>query len=270
MSESRRMRPLLGTFVEIGAEASSAQAQAAISEAFAAIEQVQRSLSFQDPASELSRLNASPGTWVAMSRSALQVLRLARAMADASAQRFNCTVGGQLVEWGLLPDHGCGRRLPVGHSGDIDLRADAARLVRPVLVTLDGIAKGYAVDRAIHVLQRNGLSCAWVNAGGDLRVYGPRHLNVLRRSSAGFEDLARLGNGAIASSRAGAQPDTERFPGRIVGACPSLPTDSVVSVAARRAWRADALTKVAVAMPASQRQRIVTQLGGALLRAGTC
>ena len=83
------MRPLLGTFVEIGAEGQDSKVQRAIDEAFAAIEAVHRSLSFQDADSELSRLNRKPGQWIPVSRIVQQVLRLARAMGRASGERVH-------------------------------------------------------------------------------------------------------------------------------------------------------------------------------------
>ncbi len=39
-------------------------------------------------------------------------------------------------------------------------------------ITLGGIAKGYAVDRAIEVLRQNGIERALINAGGDIRTIG--------------------------------------------------------------------------------------------------
>ena len=39
-------------------------------------------------------------------------------------------------------------------------------------ITLDGIAKGYIVDRASEILTRNGISNHLINAGGDIRTSG--------------------------------------------------------------------------------------------------
>jgi len=41
-----------------------------------------------------------------------------------------------------------------------------------IKITLGGIAKGYAVDKAIDVLKKNDIKHALVNAGGDLRAIG--------------------------------------------------------------------------------------------------
>src|SRR5262245_25446467 len=211
------MRPLLGTFVEIGFE-STPHAESAVQAAFAAIEQVQRRLSFQDAASELSRLNACPGEFLALSPVALRVLRLARAMTLASGALFNCTLGGALVRRGVLPDHGGARALDCGTGLDIEIVGGRARLARPVRITLDGIAKGYAVDAAVAALQRGGVRAGWVNAGGDLRVFGALTLPVSRREANGR--LTRLGGlrqAALATSivyRRGPR----RFPGSILTA----------------------------------------------------
>jgi thiamine biosynthesis lipoprotein len=41
-------------------------------------------------------------------------------------------------------------------------------------ITLGGIAKGYAVDKAIEALRQNGIEHALVNAGGDIRTIGEK------------------------------------------------------------------------------------------------
>jgi thiamine biosynthesis lipoprotein len=59
------------------------------------------------------------------------------------------------------------RKLTV-HAGE-----GTATLADPrVAIDLGGIAKGYAVDRAVEVLKQGGLSAGLVNAGGDIRGFG--------------------------------------------------------------------------------------------------
>ena len=41
-------------------------------------------------------------------------------------------------------------------------------------IDLGGIAKGYAVDRAIHILQKCGIQQALVSAGGDSKILGDK------------------------------------------------------------------------------------------------
>lgn len=257
----RRMRPLLGTFVEV-ASVSFDAAERAMDAAFAAIERVQQHLSFHDPRSALSQLNASAGQWLPLPASALRVLAAALAFTRLSNGLFNCTVGGELVQRGVLPDHGGGAGLPRGEAADVEIVAGQARLLRPVRITLDGFAKGWAVDRAVSALRAAGARSGWVNAGGDLRVFGDLLLPVARREIDGtLRQLGGLRDAALATSAARRTADNE-FPGLIVGESVQV---GVWSVVARFAWRADALTKVAANAPDDAREAIIARLGGQLV-----
>lgn len=254
-----RQRPCLGTFVEIGvAVREGVVPDAAIDGAFACIADIQRLMSFHDPDSDLSRLNRARGAAVTLDRRTRRVLRLARAMTRASGGLFNCTVGAQLVAQGRLPDHGVDAAAS-GNADDIVISGDCARLAAPMLITLDGIAKGYAVDCAIDVL-RPACTGAYVNAGGDMRVFGPWPLPVHRRELDGsLKALGALSNAALATSSLG--QDADRFPGLIVGG-DIAPPAGVFSVLSRRSWRADALTKVAALTPEAGRADAIGRLGG--------
>jgi thiamine biosynthesis lipoprotein len=268
MTEIRRMRPLLGTFVEIGVIGGHSWANAAIDRAFAKIARLHDLLSFQLPDSELSRLNADVSNWVAVSRETLRVLRLARAFMRKSDHLFNCTIGGALVAQGVLPDHGIASNMMRGNADDIEIATHRARLMRPVRVTLDGIAKGYAVDAAVAILKKQGVSHGWINAGGDMRAFGDHVLPVTQRQADGsMKMLGGLKQAAIATSHVGNKIDP-RFPGVIVAgdAVERVAlAPAVFSVMARFAWRADALTKVAALAPVTERAQRVTALGGVLI-----
>lgn len=262
----RRRKPFLGTYVEIGVDQASVGAQQAIGKAFAGIETIHALMSFHDPQSELSRLNGAGGKPVTLHAITRRVLTLARGMTRASGQLFNCTVGGSLVRSGVLPDHTGRPALDHGDANDIELVGQTARLRRPVLVTLDGIAKGYAVDLAVRILKQHGLAGGWVNAGGDMRVFGKTSLAVHRREADGhIVPMGRLRNAAMASSMAqlGWDPDV---PGMMVaGRADVSPRTGVWSVVSSWAWRADALTKVAGLAPDDVREDLIARLGGWLV-----
>jgi len=57
----------------------------------------------------------------------------------------------------------------------VDLEASTVSFARPeVRIDLGGIAKGYAVDRAVALLAARGIGHASVTAGGDSRILGDR------------------------------------------------------------------------------------------------
>ncbi|MGB4812004.1 MAG: FAD:protein FMN transferase [Methylophilaceae bacterium] len=271
-STIRRMRPCLGTFVEIGAQFNSdilTVAENAISCAFSEIQLIHELLSFHAPHSDLTKLNQAKGKPVKLHRHSLRVLHLARSMTILSDGLFNCTVGGSLVEKGILPNHDNVTTLAFGVADDIEIKHGKARLKQPVKITLDGIAKGYAVDCAVSALRRQGVHTGWVNAGGDLRAFGEITLPIQRREADGsFSAMGGLNNAALASSQVSVQYD-ERFPGMIINpnqnADKSAPANGVWSVMAHSAWRADALTKVACLANPLERAVLINKLNGALV-----
>ena len=233
MKSKRRLRPLLGTFVEIGIRHDAVDGNAAINRAFEGIALIQSLMSFHDPASDLSRLNNSPGEEMELHPLTVTVLQLA---------------------------------LDAGRRDDVKLSGRRARLLKPVRITLDGIAKGFAVDYAVALLKQSGITAGWINAGGDLRVFGDMTLPVCRRERDGtIRPVGRLRDMAMATSSVlpGSSPD---FPGWIVHPACGEACRGTWSVLAKTAWRADALTKVAALVPSRLRQAEITRLGGQLLQ----
>lgn len=189
----RRARPLLGTIVEIVAAGPSSWA--ALDAAFAAVQDVHRLMSFHEAGSDVSRINVAPaGVAVVIDLHTHRVLRFAQQVSAACDGVFDVTVGDVLVHHKFLP------RLPTLDATpreaswrDLELLAEnQVRWLRPGCIDLGGIAKGYAVDRAIQILQQHGMSSGLVNAGGDLRMFGvPQSVHVRLPESPGV--LAPLG-----------------------------------------------------------------------------
>jgi thiamine biosynthesis lipoprotein len=202
LSKTRRARPLLGTLVEIGAEGENAAA--AIDAAFDEIGAVHRLMSFHESTSDISRLNRAPlGIPLQVDPRTHEVLAWAERMSVLSGGIFDVTVGARLVAAGFLPAPDA--EWPSGERSFHDVRLlpdNRVSLRRRVWIDLGGIAKGYAVDRAIDALKQNGVEHGIVNAGGDLRVFGaPQPIHLRHPEDAGrLLCLGELSNTAIASS----------------------------------------------------------------------
>lgn len=257
-NEVRRARPLLGTVVEIRAAAplTELQLHTAIDGAFAAVERVQNLMSYHDPASELSRINReAASSEQRIENETYEVLEAALHFAALSDGAFDPCIGERLEKWGYLPPSAPARHGPRTHRGnwrDIRLVGPGrVRFGRPVRLDLGGIAKGYAVDRAVHALQCAGIENIVVNAGGDLRVSGGwerpvrlRHAHTPHLSA----DVLTLCNAALATSAAYYSRRRLSF-GEVSplldprSAMPYIENGSV-SVRAADCMSADALTKV--------------------------
>jgi thiamine biosynthesis lipoprotein len=226
---NRRARPLLGTFVEISAWGGSI---GAVDRAFEAIQVLQKKLSYHDPASELSHLNDKAFSMPVCVRGHLgRLLGMALRLARLSGGAFDPTAGSHGASW-----------------RDIELLPGSrVRFRRALRLDLGGIAKGYCVDRAVAELRRCGVESGLVNAGGDLRAFGPRAFPLQVRHP---QDLRqRLPLGELRDAALATSATYLRGQERCAGSAPVAPGVSV-SVRAPRAALADALTKVVAVMGA--------------------
>ncbi len=251
----KRAKPLLGTLVEVSIQADSEAAWLrATDAAFARIADVQRLMSFHEADSDLRALSRSPaGTVLSINADTWLVLHAALEIETASGGLFNAAVAPELVGRGLLPTP-AGAQTPIAkslHQAIALLPGNVLEVRSAVWVDLGGIAKGYAVDAAVAALQARGVKQGIVNAGGDLRVFGPEAVTVHVRQPGApglLHALAQVRNAAVATScrdfsmqdRDGAASNALIDPLR--RRCES--TGASVSVMAPTCMLADALTKV--------------------------
>lgn len=277
VGECRRLRPCLGTFVEIAGTGDPDAVERAVSAAFAAVERVQRAMSVHDPESDLSRLNRESHLAPQRCRDpwTLEVLRLALGMAAESDGLFDPTVGRHLIRFGFLARTVARQRLGPASYQDIEIDGDQIRFRRPLVLDFGGIAKGFAVDRALDTLREHGLCAGLVNAGGDLSCFGPPVGVCLRHPAAPrlCRHRLELANRALATS--GAQFARRRFRGDWVShivhpeSGDSWTATESVSVLAGCCWVADALTKI-VALDPPRGQVLLLRHGAEAFRlAGT-
>lgn len=180
--EIRRSRLIMGTVVEIVAGGQEIAAlEPAVDAAFAEIARLDKLLSRYHQKSEVTRL-AESDRGSKVSAETIAVIALGLDVAERSGGAFDLTLGKLKALWGfdqetpIVPDQAA---LSIALNGTgptaLSLQGQQVNKRAPHLqVDLGGIAKGYAVDRAIAVLKEHGVSSAAVNAGGDMYLLGQR------------------------------------------------------------------------------------------------
>jgi thiamine biosynthesis lipoprotein len=139
-------------------------------------------------------------------------------------------------------------------------------------ITLDGIAKGYIVDKASEILDNHKVTNHLINAGGDIRTMGTRQdkkpwviaiqdPNKKRQ----YPDIIQMNHGAIATSgNYEVYYDKEKMFHHIVnprtGLSPELNTS--VSITARTTMDADALSTSVFVMDPSEGTRFINRIQG--------
>ena len=248
LKSKTRAQPWLGTIVEISVRGPSDEACSDwITAAFSEIQKVHFLMSFHDKNSELTKLNQRAHLEsVECSQELCEVLRFAKHMYQRTDGAVDISVGSSLIRNRFLPDHISHENL--GTPEDIMIEGSAVRFLKPLVLDLGGVAKGYAVDLAIEKLKTLGCESASVNAGGDLRMFGDSRRLIIRggREEGHFHNMGSVQDTAVATSagyysiQEGRVPYVDPETGECLKQIPS------VTVRAESCMMADALTKYVV------------------------
>lgn len=177
-------RLVMGTFARVVVVAADSNtAKVCIEAAFERLRSIENLMSYQKDDSELTRINrnAAKGP-VRVSESTFEVLQKAIEFSELSDSAFDMTVGPLVDLWRSAAEANSvptGAELREARSkvGFEKLILDANEMsvkftVDGMKLDLGGIAKGYAIDKAVEAMQKYGASGAMVDVGGDIRCFG--------------------------------------------------------------------------------------------------
>jgi thiamine biosynthesis lipoprotein len=211
---AKRTSWALGSDVSITAfHRDQRQAEAGIDDAFAELELVEQLMSIYRPDSQLSRLNrdgilANPHPYL------VRVLRYSQELSRRTDGAFDVTVQplwasyAQQAKRGELPDKDqLGQAAALVDWRQVEVSGRQIRFRRDGMsITLNGVAQGFAADRATDALRAREVRHALINTGeigalgtradGDAWTIGVQH----PRQSEAFVSLAKLDGRCLATS----------------------------------------------------------------------
>lgn len=285
-------RRAMSTFVSIAVEdRSPTRAQEAVGRAFAEMERLAALLTRFEAGAALAVLN-SEARLADPHPELVTVLRLGLDLHRRSGGAFDPTVAPlvdlhqlHFAAHGSPPDqHELRAVLELVGADHVRLGARELVLDRSgMALTLDGIGKGYVVDRMVETLAAHGVRHALVNAGGDLRALGTRangrpwRVGVQHpRQTEAFSDVIALSGAAVATSGDYVRfLDLERRYHHTVVPRTGCSPDAIASVSVRAATaiEADALATAVFVLGAAGGCRLIDALPRTecllLLRDGT-
>ena len=149
-----------------------------------AVDMVDAEMSVWKADSDLMRLNRAPlGAWIEVAAGLAEVLDLGSGVGRASGGAFDIGMGDVARAWGFGPDEAnanaihealVAARRPAHKALEIDRAAGRARKHAPITLDLNGIAKGFGVDRLAGTLQGFGITAFLVGIDGEMRASGLR------------------------------------------------------------------------------------------------
>ena len=275
-------RLAMGTFVSMTLlHTSRDQASEAIGSAFEEIDRLTRDMSRFDQSTAVAQLNREgrladvPPDMVNVVRRALSHYRISNGAFDISVKPVVDLFKNRFSGKKSSPPTGKEMReaLKLVDASKIQLVGNSILLKKSGMgITLDGIAKGYIVDKASEAISEHGIENYLINAGGDIRTSGRRQdgkpwtIAVQDpRKKQRYPDKIKMTDGAIATSgNYEVYFDREKMFHHIVnphsGFSPN--TSNSVSVLAKTAMDADALSNSVFVMRPEKGIRFVNSLPG--------
>jgi thiamine biosynthesis lipoprotein len=211
-----RVRLAMGTFVAITAmHPSRTEADEVIGRAFEEMDRVSGLLNRYESDSAIGTLNRDgylhdlPREMSAVIARSLHFHGKSRGAFDITVKPLVDLYKAHFEKQGAPPsEKEVSNVLNLVDSGAIRLGHDSVRFEREGMgITLDGIAKGYIIDRAAQVVAGRGIKHALINAGGDIRALGGKDAESPWKvaikdpgGKAAYADTITMKNRAIATS----------------------------------------------------------------------
>jgi thiamine biosynthesis lipoprotein len=184
-SDVHETRFIMGTLVEFTiAESAQNQAEKAVTAATSEMQRIEDLFTiYGEVANSVKTFNATPAnTPMKLDDEVTALLEIALDIKQQSGATFDPALGGLNLLWGFSRSES-----PLSPPSEVAIKKavppthcikkqnnDWIRLDNRCYLDFGAIAKGYAIDRGIAVLQENGINHAIINAGGDIRLIG-RH-----------------------------------------------------------------------------------------------
>ncbi|NBZ86997.1 FAD:protein FMN transferase [Rhodobacteraceae bacterium CYK-10] len=252
----------------------------------AAVEEIDAQMSLWRADSDLCRLNAAaPGVWVDLPAHLMTVLEAGLGIGRASGGAFDIGLGDAVAAWGFGPGAASEAairaarhaRSPAHELLELDPARGRAMKHAPLSVDLNGIAKGYGVDRLTEVAKAHGVTSGLFAIDGELRAIGPRAFPVAVEAPLvghrAAHSLLGLTDAAVATS--GTYRHFVTVQGRRLShlidpatGAPLLNPPDQVTVLAKDCMSADAWAKVFMVLPQDRALTLAALNGVSVLSLG--
>ena len=158
------------------------KAEAAINKAYKRCRELENTLSNTIESSEVSQINSAGGKWVTVGKDTLKVVKAGVKYGELSDGDFDITIGSVSGLWDfqsenpVVPEqYKITEALKHVNYKNIQFNGNKIRLADPqAKLDLGGIAKGYVADELTTLLEKEGVTSAVINLGGNISTIGSK------------------------------------------------------------------------------------------------
>ena len=172
-----RSRFMMDTLVEISFTARQKNIPAIVDSTIALMHYYDNKFSYYNPDGMLWSINQSEQDTIAIDADFYEMLTLAGMYYELSDARYDVTIGTLTELWNserTYPPPADSVTLALRNVGFHKIEFDQNFLIRPqgLKINLGSIAKGFIIDKAVDFALSQGISSGYINAGGDIRLFG--------------------------------------------------------------------------------------------------
>lgn len=156
------------------------KAEAVINKAYKRCRELENTLSNTIESSEVSQINNAGGKWVTVGKDTLKVVKAGVKYGELSDGDFDITIGSVSGLWDfqsenpVVPEQSkITEALKHVNYKNIQFNGNKIRIIDPeAKLDLGGIAKGYVADELTTLLEKEGVTSAVINLGGNISTIG--------------------------------------------------------------------------------------------------
>ena len=156
------------------------KAEAAINKAYKRCRELENTLSNTIESSEVSQINSAGGKWVTVGKDTLKVVKAGVKYGELSDGDFDITIGSVSGLWDfqsenpVVPEQSkITEALKHVNYKNIQFDGNKIRIIDPeAKLDLGGIDKGYVADELTTLLEKEGVTSAVINLGGNISTIG--------------------------------------------------------------------------------------------------
>mgnify|MGYP003318548856 CR=1 FL=1 len=154
-------------------------ADIAVKECEQTIYRLENELSQKYEKSCIAKANSANGETVELTDSAAEIVRKANEISEKTDGALDITIAPLVKEWGFTSENPhvpekseISEFLGYVDYNSITLNGNFLTMPKNFQIDLGAAAKGYASDKAIEILKKNGVKSAIINLGGNVRTLG--------------------------------------------------------------------------------------------------
>lgn len=207
---SQRSAFVMDTIVDIKIETKHKDTNDILDNAFKLIEDYENRLSFYKTESQIWKFNNSVIDSLYIDEDIAAILFLSKELYQKTNAHYDITIGALSEIWDfeneIIPaNEEIKKAIQVTDFNELKIQNNYLHKPVGMKLNLGSLAKGYIIDKTVDYLKQQNVISGFVNAGGDMRIFGRKKPSTIgiqhpRSESNDMIDVINVGNKSVVTS----------------------------------------------------------------------